>query len=79
MSASTDIYRFYRHRQKPQFRLVLKAQLGFPPETAEGEWELTRQREGEDVNRDVRREIDEKGYSLFKIGVTFAELSLSKD
>lgn len=67
-------YRFFRHRMYPQFRMVLKEPAPFPPETTEAEWELTRIREKDDVNPDVRTEIAEKGYSLFKIGISIEEI-----
>jgi hypothetical protein len=67
-------YRFYIHAAKPAFRLVLRDGDPFPPDTAADQWTHSRDRDEADVNADVRREIAEKGYSLFKLGVSFGEV-----
>jgi hypothetical protein len=59
-------YRFFVHREQPQYRLVLRDGVPFPNGTAESQWELTRVRDA----ADVRGEIAAKGYCLFAIGLT---------
>jgi hypothetical protein len=48
--------------------LVVRDDTGMPPETTPEQWRFTRARTGEDTNPDVRREVDEKGWSLFRLG-----------
>ncbi len=62
-------YRFFVHREQAPYRLVLRDGDCFPEGTAESEWRLTRIREEDDVNSDVRDEVAAKGYCLFAIGL----------
>jgi hypothetical protein len=40
----------------------------------EADWRFTRVRERADTNPDVARLVDEAGYCLFKIGMSFDEI-----
>lgn len=68
-------YRFHVHRALPAFRLVTADGAGFPIGTAEADWRFTRVRERADTNPDVARLVDETGYCLFKIGMSFDEIA----
>lgn len=74
MIAGMDRYRFYRHRAHPRFRLVLRIGDPFPVETTADAWELTRERDEDDVNADALGEIRDRGYSLFQLGATFDQI-----
>jgi hypothetical protein len=70
----TARYRFFVHRRHPAFRLVVREDRAFPADGTESDWEATRVREAADVNDQIREEVDRGGYSLFKIGFSFAEI-----
>lgn len=67
-------YRFYVHRMKPAYRLVTADGAAFPPEGREEDWRFTRVRDRADTNPDVARLVDETGYCLFEIGLTFDDI-----
>lgn len=46
----------------------------FPAEGVEADWDFTRERPADDTNPDVRREVDETGYCLFRIGARFSDV-----
>ena len=65
------------HVRHPSYRLVVKADVPFPSGTSEDEWRLTRSRQAGDVNAEVREAVDKNGYSLFRIGLSLAEIPKS--
>ena len=65
------------HVRHPTYRLVVKADAPFPSATREDEWRLTRTRGADDVNAEVREAVDRDGYSLFRIGLSLAEIPTS--
>lgn len=67
-------YLFHVHKTVPLWRLVISKSTGFPAETTAEEWSFTRARTAEDTNVEVREMIDADGYSLFKVGGTFADV-----
>lgn len=67
-------YLFHVHKTVPLWRLVIRKSKGFPPETSADEWRFTRGRTAEDTNVEVREMIEADGYSLFKVGGTFADV-----
>jgi hypothetical protein len=67
-------YLFHVHKRLPGWRLVIRADMGMPSATAASQWQLTRERTVGDTNPDVRREVDEKGWSLFRLGGSFADI-----
>jgi hypothetical protein len=67
-------YRFFVHRRHPAFRLVVREDRPFPPEGREADWEPTRVRDRDDVNDQIREEVDRAGFSLFKLGFDFSEI-----
>ena len=67
-------YLFHVHKTVPLWRLVIRKSKGFPPETTAEEWRFTRGRTAEDTNVEVREMIEADGYSLFKVGGTFADV-----
>ncbi|QDW38985.1 hypothetical protein FFI89_018640 [Bradyrhizobium sp. KBS0727] len=68
------MYKFFVHVRHPDYRLVIKADAPFPPATDESEWPLTRSRHSDDVTAEVRDAVDRDGYSLFRIGLSLAEI-----
>lgn len=68
-------YRFHVHRAKPAYRLVTADGAGFPKGAVEADWRFTRVRERADTNPDVAKLVDETGYCLFKICMTFDEIA----
>ena len=68
-------YRFHVHRIKPAYRLVTADGAEFPDGAVEADWRFTRVRERTDTNPDVARLVDETGYCLFKIGMSFDEIA----
>lgn len=68
-------YRFHVHRTKPDWRLVTADGASFPAEGREEDWRFTRIRERADTNPDVANRVDETGYCLFRIDLTFADLA----
>lgn len=69
------MYRFYRHWRRPNYRLVVRAEDPFPAGTRLVEWELTLERETADTGQDVRIMIAEMGYCLFRMGLTFDDMT----
>ena len=65
------------HVHHPSYRLVTRADVPFPSGTSESEWRLTRSRDADDVNAEVREAVDRDGYSLFRIGLSLAEIPKS--
>jgi len=53
---------------------VIRADRPFPSETSKEQWRLTRRREADDVNAEIRDAVDSDGYALFRIGLTLSEL-----
>ena len=71
------MYKFFVHVRHPSYRLVIRADAPFPPETSESEWRLTRSRHSDDVNAEVREAVEQDGYSLFRIGLSLSEIPKS--
>lgn len=67
-------YRFHVHRTRPDYRLVTADGAAFPVGGDEADWRFTRVRERADTNPDVARLVDETGYCLFRIGLSFDEM-----
>lgn len=67
-------YRFHVHRTNPAYRLVIARDAAFPADANEADWRFTLARERADTAPDVARLVDETGYCLFKIGLSFDEL-----
>jgi len=68
------LYEFFVHLRHANYRLVVRADRPFPSETSRAEWRLTRSRTADDVNTEVRETVDRDGYSLFRIGLSLAEI-----
>jgi hypothetical protein len=68
------LYNFFVHVRHPSYRLVTRADVPFPSGASESEWRLTRSRHADDVNAEVREAVDRDGYSLFRIGLSLAEI-----
>jgi hypothetical protein len=62
------------HIRHPDYRLVIRADAPFPQLSDESERRLTRSRHADDVNAEVREAVDRDGYSLFRIGLSLAEI-----
>jgi hypothetical protein len=71
------LYHFFVHVRHPSYRLVTRADAPFPDQTSEREWRLTRSRHSDDVNAEVREAVERDGYSLFRIGLSLAEIPKS--
>jgi hypothetical protein len=71
------LYNFFVHVRHPSYRLVTRADAPFPSGRREREWRLTRRRHSDDVNAEVREAVDRDGYSLFRIGLSLAEIPTS--
>ena len=56
---------------------MTKVDAPFPSGTSEDEWRLARSRYSDDVNAEVREAVDREGYSLFRIGLSLAEIPKS--
>ncbi|MBR0871230.1 hypothetical protein JQ633_12735 [Bradyrhizobium tropiciagri] len=68
------MYRFLVHVRHPAYRLVVKADAPFPEGTSASEWQISRSRRADDVNREIREAIERDGYSLFRIGLSLSEI-----
>ena len=53
---------------------MTRADVPFPSGTSESEWRLTRSRHADDINAEVREAVDRDGHSLFRIGLSLAEI-----
>jgi hypothetical protein len=51
---------------------VVWADRPFPPETTTAHWRLTRRREADDVNAEIRSEVDRNGYA--RIGLALSDI-----
>jgi len=67
-------YRFHVHRTKPAYRLVTAEGAGFPARANAEDWRFTLSRDRADTAPDVARLVDETGYCLFRIGLSFDEI-----
>lgn len=67
-------FRFHVHLRDPAYRLVIAEGAGFPAEANAADWRFTLSRERADTAPDVARLVDETGYCLFKIGLSFDEI-----
>ena len=67
-------YRFHVHRRLSGWRLVLKDD-SLPDGVRADEWRFTRARSAQDTALDTRREIETRGYSLFRIGYRLEDLA----
>jgi hypothetical protein len=67
-------YLFHVHRTVPHWRLVTREDTGMPPRTTPEQWRRTRARTADDTNPDIVREVDAKGWALFKVGGDFADV-----
>ncbi|WP_157088145.1 hypothetical protein [Bradyrhizobium jicamae] len=56
---------------------MTRAGAPFPDETSKNEWRLTRSRHSDDVNAEVREAVEHDGYSLFRTGLSLAEIPKS--
>jgi hypothetical protein len=71
-------YRFHVHLTRPDWRLVTADGAPFPAQGREDEWRFTRVRERADTAPDVAQRVDETGYCLFRIGLTFEDLDAQR-
>lgn len=72
-------YRFHVHGTRPAYRLVIAESAPFPAEAREEDWRFTVARERDDTAPDVARLVDQTGYCLFKIGLSFEEMARAED
>ena len=72
-------YRFYLHTTATAWRLVRHDEARVPPGFVEDDWRFTRARIAADTNADIRRMCDAKGFCLFKLGGTFADVAADVD
>ncbi len=68
-------YLFYVHRRLPTWRMVTGEHFKMPAGHSIDDWTLTRTREEEDTGADVRRDVAEKGYSLFRMGGDLSDVA----
>jgi len=68
------LYEFLVHIEHPNYRLVVRAKRPFPLETSKEHWRLTRRREADDVNAEIRNAVDCHGCALFGRGLALSEL-----
>lgn len=68
-------YRFHVHRANPVYRLVTAEGAAFPAEADEADWRFTLARARADTAPDVARLVDETGYCLFRIGLSFDDIA----
>jgi len=68
------LYEFFVHIQHANYRLVVRADRPFPSETRKEQWRLTRNREANDVNAEVREAVDRDGFALLRIGLSPSEI-----
>jgi hypothetical protein len=68
------LYEFLVHARHEDYRLVVRADRPFPPETSREHWRLTRRRVADDVNAEIGDAVDRDGYALFRIGLALAEI-----
>lgn len=67
-------YLFHTHGILPGWRLVVRDDEGMPAATREDQWTITRSRAAADTNPDVRKDVDERGWCLFRLGGEFADI-----
>ena len=68
-------YQFFKHKYKSNFSLVLKEGADFPSEGNAEDWLLVTTRHDSDVNDQTKSTIEDKGYCLTKMEVSFTEVS----
>ena len=68
------MYEFLVHIAHPNYRLVIRADRPFPSETSKEQWRLTRRREADDVNAEVRKAVSRDGSRRFRIGFRGCEI-----
>ena len=68
-------YKFFVHVRHPAYRPG--GESGRAVSIRHQQRKLTRSREAGDVNAEVREAVDRDGYSLFRIGLSLAEIPKS--
>ena len=68
-------YAFYLHKQLRAWRLVVLEGAPLPAGCVITDWSPSRVREHDDTNPDVRQQIAERGFALFKLGGDFADVA----
>jgi hypothetical protein len=68
-------YVFHTHERVRAWRLVTAEGAPLPDGFRSEDWLHSRTREADDTGTDVRREVDERGYVLFKLGGDFADVA----
>ena len=69
----SDTYVFYRHKNKPTYRLVLKQNAPFPSETSPDQW-IEAGHHGEDhVSEETQFEVERNGVQSWAVHVATAE------
>jgi hypothetical protein len=75
--AMSDTYVFYRHKNNPTYRLVLKQNAPFPSETSPDQW-IEAGHHGEDhVSEETQFEVERNGFKLYKLAASFDEFQPS--
>ena len=68
-------YLFYVHKRLRAWRMVTGEHFTMPAGHSLDDWTLTRTRAEEDTGMDVRRDVAEKGYSLFRMGGELSDVA----
>lgn len=68
-------YLFYVHKRLRAWRMVTGEPFSMPAGHSIDDWTLTRTRSEEDTGTDVRRDVAEKGYSLFRMGGELSDVA----
>jgi hypothetical protein len=66
------MYQFYRHTKKPAFVLIMPKDAAMPREARVEEWKAARV--SDQIFDVAKKSIEEKGYFIIKVGVTFQEV-----
>jgi len=66
------MYEVYRHKKKLRFRLHKDSLAPMPAQAGTNAWELLRTTE--DIDEDLKKEIERRGYALSRINLTFKDL-----
>jgi hypothetical protein len=75
----SEAYVFYRHKAKPQYRLVLKEDAPFPSGTSPDQWVDQGHRLEDNVSEETCAEVARHGFKLYRLAASFEELQPSLD
>jgi hypothetical protein len=72
-------YRYFGHRRRPEYRLVIVSGERFPPVLRADDWTPQEERPYDRVHPEVMKDVERQGFGFFKQYVRFEEIPRRRD